>query len=64
MGRIKTQLTRRLTFEVLKQAEGKLTKTFDENKRVVSEYMPTAGKKMRNIVAGYATRLMRKDENS
>lgn len=57
MGRVKTQLIRRLTFEVRKQAGDANGKTFDECKKVASEYMPTASKKIRNSVAGYAARL-------
>mgnify|MGYP001615513317 CR=1 FL=1 len=56
MGRVKTQMVRRLTFEVIKQA-GQMGKVFDDNKKIVSEYIPTASKRIRNSVAGYATRL-------
>ncbi|HLC32318.1 MAG TPA: hypothetical protein VJJ82_00670 [Candidatus Nanoarchaeia archaeon] len=59
MGRVKTQLIRRLTFEVIEQAAEANGKTFAECKKVASEYMPTASKKIRNSVAGYAARLAR-----
>lgn len=55
MGRVKTQMVRRLTFEVVKQAGH--SKDFAENKKIASEYLPTASKRIRNSVAGYATRL-------
>lgn len=63
MGRIKTKLMRRLTFETLGVAREKLSKDFNQNKLVVNEVLPTASKKIRNTVAGYATRLMKIQEN-
>lgn len=62
MGRIKTKLTRRLTFEIIKQSRDRLTVQFDENKKVVSELIGGASKKVRNSVAGYVTRLMKTKE--
>jgi len=62
MGRIKTQLIRRLTFEVIKVDKDRLTKDFGENKKVVSELLGDASKKLRNTVAGYVTRLMKTEE--
>ncbi len=58
MGRIKTQLIKRLTFEIMKQRE-KLSPQFDENKKVVADLIAGASKKIRNSVAGYVTRLMK-----
>lgn len=63
MGRIKTKLMRRLTFETLGIAREKLSKDFNQNKLVVNEALPGASKKIRNTVAGYATRLMKMQEN-
>lgn len=59
MGRIKTKLVKRLTNDLIKQHNDKLKKNFDENKVIVESYLDTNSKKIRNIVAGYATRLMR-----
>lgn len=36
--------------------------TFEENKKVVSDLLPTASKKIRNSVSGYVTRLMKVKE--
>ncbi len=59
MGRIKTKMIKRLTFELMKQRE-RFTKTFEENKKVVGEMLGAdATKKIRNSVAGYVTRLMK-----
>ena len=37
MGRIKTKMIKRLTFELIKQSRERFTTTFDENKKVVAE---------------------------
>ena len=62
MGRIKTQLIKRLTFEIIKQSRDKLTTQFEENKKVVGELLGDASKKIRNSVAGYVTSLMKTKE--
>lgn len=62
MGRIKTKLMRRLTFDVLKEARDRLSTDFEQNKLVVGELLEGASKKIRNRVAGYATRLMKNQE--
>ena len=62
MGRIKTKLIKRLTFEIMKQSRDKLSQSFEENKKVVGELIGDASKKIRNSVAGYVTRLMKTKE--
>ena len=62
MGRIKTQLVKRLTFEVVRNHRDKLTADFEENKQKVGELLQGASKKMRNVVAGYATRIVKTGE--
>jgi small subunit ribosomal protein S17e len=60
MGRIKTKLVKRITNDVLKNFGDELTTTFDENKKVITEHVDSQSKKLRNTIAGYATRLKRK----
>ncbi len=60
MGRIKTMLIKRTTNQLVKQYAGECKKTFNENKDIVSRYVSTKSKKMRNVIAGYVTRLMNK----
>ncbi len=62
MGRIKTKLIKRLTFEILKQSRDKCSMQFEENKKVVAELIGDASKKIRNSVAGYVTRRMKAGE--
>lgn len=60
MGRIKTTLIKRSTNKLVKEHEGKLSTSFNDNKKAVSSVAQISSKKLRNIVAGYATRLMKK----
>jgi small subunit ribosomal protein S17e len=57
MGRIKTQLMKRITLTLFKEHRGKFKKTFTENKEIVGKLVDFPSKKFRNIVAGYVTRL-------
>jgi len=63
MGRIKTKLSRRVTFDLIKSNKDKFSAQFEENKKVVSELISGASKKVRNTVAGYVTRLMKTKED-
>ncbi len=60
MGRIKTALIKRVTKKLVKEHGDMLTTNFDENKKVVDEVAIVQSKKLRNVVAGYATRLTKK----
>lgn len=59
MGRIKTQLTKRLTMQLLKEHKEDLKDNFEENKKIVGNLLNNPGKKIRNVVAGYVTRLIK-----
>ena len=63
MGRIKTQMIKRLTLQLVKQHKERFTTDYAENKKIVEKLLtgpPT--KKIRNTVAGYVTRLMQQKE--
>ncbi|MBI4149757.1 30S ribosomal protein S17e [Candidatus Woesearchaeota archaeon] len=57
MGRIKTRLVKRSTRELLKQHGEEVAADYVENKKIVQKYVELSSKKLRNIMAGYATRL-------
>lgn len=61
MGRIKTKLIKRITHQLVKEYGDEFREDFNENKKVVSELasIPKNSKKMRNTIAGYATRLVK-----
>lgn len=46
----------------MKNAKDRLSTDFEENKEVVGELLGDASKKIRNTIAGYATRLMKNKE--
>jgi len=59
MGRIKTALVKRTTFDLLKQ-DIDFNDSFEHNKKILNNTMPS--KKIRNKIAGYLARL-KKAEN-
>jgi len=61
MGRIKTKLTKALTNEAYAKYKERFTTNFSENKQVLNSIQKDASKKMRNVIAGYATRLKKRD---
>ncbi len=60
MGRIKTQLVKRLTEQLHREHGQELKATFEENKQIVEKLFDRpVSKKLRNVIAGYATRLVK-----
>ena len=57
MGRIKTKLLKSKTREIMDRHGSKMDNDFEKNKQVVSENTEYKSKKLRNIIAGYSTRL-------
>jgi len=62
MGRIKTQQTKRITFELISRHSDSFKKDFGENKRLVEQFAEIRSKKLRNMIAGYVTRIMQREE--
>ena len=62
MGRIKTALIKRTTFELFEKHKGEFKPTFEENKVLVDKFAEVPSKKHRNTIAGYLTRLMKEQE--
>jgi len=62
MGRIKGTLVKRTTKDLLKLNKARFSGDLENNKKGVNEAIPGIPKKIRNSVAGYITRLMRKEE--
>ncbi len=59
MGRIKTQLIKRTTNQLLAKHPEKFSENFVENKELVNKFLSVHSTKLRNNVAGYLTRLVR-----
>ena len=62
MGRIKTQLIKRISNKLIKEHRNEFKKDFKENKEIVSRLADIPSKKIRNVIAGYVTRLMQIEE--
>ena len=59
MGRIKTQLIKRTTAQLLARHPEKFTDDFVANKELVNQFLSVHSSKLRNTVAGYLTRLVK-----
>ena len=62
MGRIKTSLIKRKTKELLGSYGEHFATDFSQNKQQTNKYVSVKSKKVRNIIAGYMTRLKKKDQ--
>jgi small subunit ribosomal protein S17e len=63
MGRIKTQMIKRLTLQLVKQHKQLFSTDYASNKQLVQRLLTEPSKKIRNTVAGYVTRLMQRKED-
>jgi len=61
MGRIKTTFIKRKTKELLRKHEDKFTTDYEDNKKLTSQLTDVSSKKLRNTIAGYLTRLKKKE---
>ena len=59
MGRIRTTLVKRTGQKLVKLYPDKFEKGFEENKKSVNEAADIPSKKLRNLVAGYITKLVK-----
>ena len=62
MGRIKTMLVKRVTNQLMDEHAEAFTTDFEKNKAIVEQHANMPSKKIRNVVAGYATRLKKKHQ--
>jgi len=58
MGRVKIVLVKKVAEKLVSDYPGKFTQDFAANKKVVDELLEVHSKKLRNLVAGYVTRLV------
>ncbi len=59
MGRIKTKVIKRTSKEIVENNQDNVKEDYSLNKQFVSKVVDVPSKKMRNIIAGYVTRLVR-----
>ncbi len=60
MGNIRPRYIKRVSHELILKHGEKFTLDFETNKRLVGELTDVAYKPMRNRIAGYATRLKKR----
>ncbi len=60
MGRVRTNLVKRASRQIIEKYYWKLTLDFDTNKKVVEEVAILPSKRIRNKIAGFTTHLMRR----
>lgn len=59
MGRIKTTLVKRTAIKLYTKHKERFSPEFNHNKLAVQELLQDPNKKLRNIVAGYISRLVK-----
>ncbi|MBN2052741.1 30S ribosomal protein S17e [Candidatus Woesearchaeota archaeon] len=59
MGRIKTRLVKSITHSLLEEHRDSFSANYEENKIKVAELVTVKSKKLRNIIAGYVTRMIK-----
>jgi small subunit ribosomal protein S17e len=62
LGRIKTKLIKRVTLKLFSQHKDEFKPDFEENKKIVARFADIPSKKIRNIIAGYLTRLVKQKQ--
>lgn len=60
MGRTKTKLVKRIAEKLVKEHAQEFTPEFDKNKVMVEKYTNVSSSKMRNTIAGYTSRLVKR----
>ena len=64
VGRIKTKLVKRNGEELLKIYPDRFSEDFDDNKKSLPDISEIHSKKLKNVIAGYITRLVRRKNKS
>lgn len=62
MGRIKTILVKRVTKKLVEEHKDEFGEDYDKNKEVLKKYITVRSPKIRNVIAGYTTRLVKQSK--
>ncbi|MCD6371317.1 MAG: 30S ribosomal protein S17e [Candidatus Aenigmarchaeota archaeon] len=57
MGRIRTKFVKNIAKKLYEEHKEKFTVDFEKNKEIVKQLLEINSKKLRNVIAGYITRL-------
>jgi small subunit ribosomal protein S17e len=63
MGRIKPTLVKRTAEELLEMHRADFTEKFDDNKLASDKHADIPSKRLRNSIAGYITRLVKRHKD-
>lgn len=63
MGRIKTALAKRISNELVDKYKKDFKTDFESNKIITSSHADIMSKKMRNVIAGYVTRIIKANKD-
>jgi small subunit ribosomal protein S17e len=63
LGKVRTETVKRAARELIERFPDKFTNEFESNKTAVNETVRAPSKKLRNLIAGYITRLKVTDSN-
>jgi len=59
MGRIKTILVKRVTKQLVNEHTQEFSEDYSKNKEILKKYANIKSPKITNVIAGYATRLVK-----
>ena len=62
MGKVRTEMVKRISNELVDRYEKSFTLDFEQNKQFLNEIGLDVSKKLRNKIAGYVTRIMKFEE--
>jgi len=57
LGRVRTEMVKKIAKELLQTSPDRFSTNYEENKKVVDELVNSKTKRVRNRIAGYVTRL-------
>ncbi len=63
VGRIKTILVKRVTKQLVAEHPEELSEDYKKNKEVLKKYLNIKSPKIRNVIAGYASRLVKQSKS-
>jgi small subunit ribosomal protein S17e len=63
MGRIKTKIIKRITQQLMEQHKDTFTEDFTKNKAMLNEFVTLNSPKLKNIIAGYVTKLVKLEKS-
>jgi len=64
LGKVRTEMVKRISIELVDRYERSLTTDFEQNKQFLKEIELDVSKKLRNKIAGYVTSVMKIEETA